>query len=178
MRSRPARRCSRAMSLSVGVAASRAPFYTEPVGQLPSKPRIKRLVVFAEGYGVFADYRDDFSLLDKIKQLFPAASPRGAGFNGKLALESVSALRFPFGSPARTYATPIIRAVPGRPTTGIELSEFAENGESLLITRPDRGRDFERSGSLHRLPCSTLPSPIATHMRAWATLPRGLRRQM
>ena len=59
------------MSLSVGVAASRAPFYTEPVGQLPSKPRIKRLVVFAEGYGVFADYRDDFSLLDKIKQLFP-----------------------------------------------------------------------------------------------------------
>ena len=45
--------------------------YTEPVGQLPGEPRIKRLVAFAEGHGVFADYRDDFSLLDKIKQVFP-----------------------------------------------------------------------------------------------------------
>ena len=45
--------------------------HAEPVGQLPGEPWIKRLIAFAEGHGVFADYRDDFSLLDKIKQVFP-----------------------------------------------------------------------------------------------------------
>jgi hypothetical protein len=85
----------------VGVAACRAPFTPSRV-QLPGEKRIKRLVAFAEAHGVFADYRDHFSLLDKIKQVFPESSvpiglirsrcrlpsPRGAGFSGKLTLES------------------------------------------------------------------------------------------
>ena len=91
-----------------------------------------------------------------------------------------SALRFsqPFRQPARTYATPIIRAVPGRPTTGIELSEFAENGESLLDYAARQRSGFRTKWQSASAPLLHPPSPIATHMRAWATLPRGLRRQM
>ena len=53
--------------------------YPKPFGQLPGEPRIKRLVAFAETHGVFADYGNDFSLLDKIKQVFPEiVGPSGA----------------------------------------------------------------------------------------------------
>jgi len=64
--------------------------HAQPVGQLQSEPRIKRLVAFAEGHGVFADYRDDFPCSIKssrssqkssvpiglIRSSLSAASPR------------------------------------------------------------------------------------------------------
>jgi hypothetical protein len=91
------------------------------------EPRIKRFLYFAEGHGVFADYRDDFSLLDKIKQVFPeivgpnrahpqfvagcqSAEPASVS---KLTLESVFtalvSIRH-FGSAARTCAAAMSRA--------------------------------------------------------------------
>jgi hypothetical protein len=52
--------------------------------------------------------------------------------------------------------------LPRRPATGIDVSEFAENGEPLLDYAVKTDVRISNEAAVHRLPSSTLPPPAAT----------------